>query len=86
MVVLASHWSPTCAPVAPLGDEALALESGRATSLASVVKRWRRARREPRQRVDQRAADAPAGEFGIDIEHVDLLAALRLAKPAIARR
>ena len=76
MVVLASHWSPMrtrlrCCAVKPRRSN-----RGFATSLASAVSRSRRAPRRAFQRVDQRAADALAGEFGIDKEHVDLVAAL----------
>ena len=72
MVVLASHWSPTRTRLRFWAVKPWRSNSGRATSLASAVRRFApRACGELRQRVDQRPADALAGEFGIDKEHVD---------------
>ena len=76
IVVLASHWSPMrtrlrCCAVKPWRSN-----SGLATSLASAVRRFApRACASFVKRVDQRAADALAGEFGIDEQHVDLVRA-----------
>ena len=62
--------------VAPLSGKALALEQ-RPGGIAGVDGQALCAARlrEPRQRLDQRAARALASEFGIDEQHVDLVGA-----------
>ena len=77
MVVLASHWSPLRTRLRFWAVKPWRSNSGRATSLASVVRRFApRALASLVSAVDQRAAHALAGEFGIDKEHVDFVAAL----------
>ena len=77
MVVLASHWSPLRTRLRVCAAKPSRSNRGLATSLASVVRRFApRACSQPRQGVDQRPADALAGEFRIDEQHVDLVRAL----------
>ena len=77
MVVLASHWSPLRTRLRVCAAKPSRSNRGFATSLASDGEALRAARLgEPGQRVDQRPADALAGEFRIDEQHVDLVRAL----------
>ena len=63
--------------IALLRGEAQALEQGFRDIARLCGQALRAARlRQPRQGVDQRSADALAGEFGIDEQHVDLVRAL----------
>ena len=77
MVVLASHWSPMRTRLRFWAAKPWRSNRGFATSLASAVRRFApRAWASFVKRVDQRSAHALAGEFGIDEQHVDLVAAL----------